>query len=122
MNAITERRAATPETVSAPFFFRGKTVEGTEATHRSRDLGVNFTTPKVDLNAAVHPRGDVPPLLNVKLSEIIDFLVETGQRIRDPNNPYVQSCIDRMSATHVLPRAVLESQVTGATYYLDKKL
>jgi hypothetical protein len=70
----------------------------------------------------VHPRTEVPPLLNVPLAEIIDFLVETGQRIRSANNPFVQDCIDRMSSTHVLPRAVLENQVKGAAAYLDKRL
>src|SRR6266704_1849769 len=34
----------------------------------------------------------------------------------------MRDCIDRMSATHVLPRAVLENQVKGAAAYLDKRL
>jgi hypothetical protein len=108
--------------VSAPFFVRGALVEGNDAVHRSRDLGVDFTTPRIDLDLVVPPRTEVPPLLNVKLSEIIDFLVETGQRITEPNNAYVATCIDRMSATHVLPRAVLEAQVKGAAAYLNKAL
>jgi len=109
-------------TVSAPFFARGELIGGNDAVHRSRDLGVNFATPKIDLNRIVHPRTEVPPLLNVPLAEIIDFLVETGQRINDPNNPFVQGCIDRMCATHILPRGVLENQVKGAAAYLDKRL
>jgi len=108
--------------VSAPFFVRGELVEGNDAVHRSRDLGVNFATPKINLNRIVHPRTDVPPLLNVPLAEIIDFLVETGQRITDPNNRFVQDCIDRTCATHILPRGVLENQVKGAAAYLNKRL
>jgi acyl-CoA reductase LuxC len=108
--------------VSAPFFARGELIEGNDAVHRSRDLGVNFATPRINLNRIVHPRTEVPPLLNVPLSEIIDFLVETGQRITDQNNPYLQDCIDRMCATHILPRAVLENQLKGAAGYLDKRL
>jgi len=108
--------------VSAPFFARGEAIEGSDGVHRSRDLGVNFATPKLDLNRVVHPRTEVPPLLNVPLAEIIDFLVETGQRITDPHNPFVQDCIDRMCATHVLPSGVLENQVKGAAAYLDKRL
>lgn len=108
--------------VSAPFFLRGELVEGKEMSHRSRDLGVMFATPKVALDRAVHPRPDVPPLLNVPLAEIIDFLVETGERIRDPKNPFVADCVDRMSATHILPRSVLEGQVAAASAYLDKRL
>jgi Acyl-CoA reductase (LuxC) len=112
----------TTGTVSAPFFARGELIEGSDAVHRSRDLGVNFATPKINLNRIVHPRTEVPPLLNVPLAQIIDFLVETGQRIIDPNNAFVQDCIDRMCATHILPRAVLESQIKGAAAYLDKRL
>ena len=106
----------------APFFARGELLEGSEVIHRSRDLGVDFATPAIDLDRIVPPRTEVPPLLNVPLSEVIDFLVETGRRLADPNNPFVQACIERMSRTHVLPRAVLESQVKGAALYLDKRL
>jgi hypothetical protein len=108
--------------VSAPFFLRGELVEGNDAVHRSRDLGVTFATPRIILDRVVHPRTEVPPLLNVPLAEIIDFLVETGERIRKPGNVFVQDCIDRMAATHVLPRAVLEEQVKGAAAYLDQRL
>jgi hypothetical protein len=116
MNAID-----TP-VVSAPFFFRGELVEGADTIHRSRDLGVSFATPRIDMNKAVHPRSEVPPLLNVPLAEIIDFLVETGKRIGDPNNPFMRDCIDRVSATHVLPRGVLEMQARHAASYLDKRV
>jgi len=118
MNAMTELDV---ETVSAPFFLRGVLVEGDDVIHRSRDLGVTFTTPKIDLNQAVFPRTEVPPLLNVPLAEIIDFLVETGQRIQDSNNGFMQECIDRMCSTHILPRAVVENQARYAATYLDKR-
>lgn len=108
--------------VSAPFFLRGQLVEGTDAKHRSRDLGVTFATPKIDLNAAVYPRTEVPPLLNVPLAEIIDFLVETGQRMLAPDNPYMQECFDRMASTHILPRSVVETTAKHAVAYLDKRI
>lgn len=108
--------------VSAPFFLRGETVEGSDAQHRSRDLGVTFATPKIDLDRAVHPRSEVPPLLNVPLAEIIDFLVETGQRLLAADNPYMQECFDRMAATHILPRSVVETTAKHAVAYLDKRI
>ncbi|MDB5972230.1 MAG: long-chain-fatty-acyl-CoA reductase [Hydrocarboniphaga sp.] len=107
--------------VSAPFFVRGKLVEGRDVTHRSRDLGVSFATPRIDLDGVVPPRTEVPPLLNVPTAEIIDFLVETGQRIVSPNNVVMQECIDRMCSTHILPRAVVENQARSAAAYLDKR-
>jgi hypothetical protein len=113
---------STDNVVSAPFFLRGKVVQGTDAQHRSRDLGVTFATPKIDLNAAVYPRTEVPPLLNVPLAEIIDFLVETGQRMLAPDNPYMQECFDRMASTHILPRSVVETTAKHAASYLNKRI
>lgn len=108
--------------IPAPFFARGKLVEGDGAVHRSRDLGVEFTTPELHLDDVVTPRTEVPPLLDVPVAEIIGFLAETGKRIADPANPFVGDCLDRMSSTHVLPRAVLQAQVRGAAAYLDRQL
>jgi hypothetical protein len=122
MNSVVDIKKNAASTVSAPFFARGELLEGSDAIHRSRDLGVNFATPKIDLDRIVHPRTEVPPLLNVPLAEIIDFLVETGQRLVDPKNQLIQECVDRMSATHILPRALLENQVKTAAAYLDKRL
>jgi len=119
MNTLTDLSnppsSDTAATDSAPFFVRGKVVEGTDQTHRSRDLGVTFVTPKPDLNALVHPRTELPPLLNTPLAEIIDFLVESGQRLCDPNNAHVQGCIDRMAKVSLAPRKVIEHQMLHAT-------
>lgn len=125
MNTLTELsnapsgEATTPD--SAPFFIRGKVIEGADQTHRSRDLGVDFVTPRLDLNALVHPRTELPPLLNTPLSEIIDFLVETGQKLVDPNNEHVQPCIDRMAKVSLQPRAAVEFMVRNSAEYLDKR-
>ncbi|MDG0980414.1 MAG: acyl-CoA reductase [Halieaceae bacterium] len=108
--------------VSAPFFIQGRLCSGAVQHHKSRDLGVEFVTPKLDLNAVVTPRSVVPPLLNTPLSEIIDFLVETGNSLRDPANPHIQACFERMAATHMLPREVLEVTLAHATAYLDKRI
>ena len=125
MNSVLELKAAAARTdepiVSAPFFLRGELIESAEVTHRSRDLGVTFATPRIDLDRLVHPRTEVPPLLNVPLAEIIDFLVETGVRIRDPKNGIMQECIDRMCSTHILPREVVANQAIYAASYLDKR-
>ncbi|NUU21963.1 MAG: long-chain-fatty-acyl-CoA reductase, partial [Streptomycetaceae bacterium] len=108
--------------VAAPFFLRGELFEGHDVVHRSRDLGIAFATPRIAMDRVVAPRSEVPPLLNVPLAEIIDFLVETGVRLRDPGNSFVGECIDRMTATHVLPRAMLEAQLADAAAYLDKRV
>src|SRR5262245_46833354 len=126
MNTLTDLSnppsLETAEADSAPFFVRGKVIEGADSIQRSRDLGVSFATPKIDLNDLVHPRTELPPLLNTPLSEIIDFLVEGGQRLTDPNNEHVQGCIERMAKVSLAPRSVIEHQMLHATDYLDKKV
>ena len=41
--------------IDAPFFARGALLEGREVVHRSRDLCVDFATPRIDLDRVVHP-------------------------------------------------------------------
>jgi hypothetical protein len=107
--------------VSAPFFVRGELLESNDVIQRSRDLGVSFATPSIPFDRLVAPRTEVPPLLNVPLSEIIDFLVLTGEKIRDPKNEFMAECIDRMCSTHVLPREVVGAQAMHAAAYLDRR-
>jgi hypothetical protein len=108
--------SATP----APFFVRGKLIATTEMRHRSRDLGVDFVTPKLDLDALITLRTEPGPLFDVKLNEILDFLVETGERLRLDRGGYLREAVDRISATNVLPRPVIEHNVRMAADYLNK--
>lgn len=108
--------------LSAPHFVQGALVEGDAIRHRSRDLGADFTTPAIDLDAIVMPRSQLPPLLDVKLSEIIDFLVEVGERLHLERNPYLQECLEYIAATNPLPRRVVENLYREAPYYLNRQL
>lgn len=105
---------------SAPFFIKGEIVDSSEVVHRSRDLGVDFATPSLDLNSLVTPRTEAGPLFDVKLSEIIDFLAETGNRLAPETNPYIQACIERTASTNVLPARILENQFYQASLMLNK--
>ena len=107
--------------VSAPFVVCGELMESNDVIQRSRDLGVSFATPSIPFDRLVAPRTEVPPLLNVPLSEIIDFLILTGEKIRDPKNEFMAECIDRMCSTHVLPREVVGAQAMHAAAYLDRR-
>src|SRR5262245_32270484 len=97
MTATTESSRGS---LSAPFFVRGAVTEGDATVHRSRDLGVDFTTPAVDLDALITPRSTLPPLLDVPLAEIIDFLVETGERLALAKNPHMQRCLELVAETN----------------------
>jgi hypothetical protein len=107
---------------AAPFFINGRVIEGADTLHRSRDLGVQFATPAIELDTLVRPRTELPPLLNTPLSEIIDFLVETGQKLGDPNNSHVQPCLERMAKVSLQPRRAIEMQFKNAIEYLDKRV
>lgn len=121
MNVMATNASPSTNVDSAPFFIRGKVVAGADAVHRSRDLGVNFATPKLELNALVQPRTELPPLLNTKVSDIIDFLVESGQRLCDGKNPYVEACIERMAKVSLQSRSIIEFQMKNASEYLDRR-
>jgi len=110
------------QSLSAPHFVRGTLVEGDAVRHRSRDLGADFTTPAIDLDAIVTPRSELPPLLDIKLSEIIDFLVEVGERLHLDRNPYLQKCLEYVAATNPLPRRVVENLYREAPLYLSRPL
>lgn len=106
----------------APHFVQGALVEGEAVRHRSRDLGADFVSPAIDLDALVLPRSQLPPLLDVKLAEIIDFLAETGERLNLDRNPHLQQCLDLIAATNPLPRRVVENLYRQAPMYLTKPL
>ncbi|WP_082993336.1 acyl-CoA reductase [Mycobacterium sp. 1245111.1] len=107
-------------TLPAPHFVRGVVVNGYAVRHRSRDLGADFITPAIDLDALIMPRSQLPPLLDVKLSEIVDFLVETGERLHLDRNPHLQECVELIAATNPLPRRVVENLYREAPYYLSR--
>jgi Acyl-CoA reductase (LuxC) len=108
--------------LSAPHFVRGTLVEGDAVRHRSRDLGADFTTPVIDLDALIMPRSELPPLLDIKLAEIIDFLVAAGERLQLDRNPYLQECLELIAATNPLPRRVVENLYRQAPYFLSRDL
>jgi hypothetical protein len=122
MNQVTDTAPRTADSaVSAPFFVRGKIVEGSDVRHRSRDLGVEFVTPKIDLDAIVTPRTEPGPLFDVPLAEIIDFLVETGQRLDPKKNQYLQECGERMAVTNVMTPQLVETGMRYMSAFLDKR-
>lgn len=108
--------------VAAHFFVRGKLVTDATVRHQSRDLGVDFTTPDIDLDQLIQPRSELPPLLDVKVDDIIDFLVETGECLALDRNPYMQEALERVVETNPLPRRVVENLYRGASFLLERSM
>jgi hypothetical protein len=109
-----------PKAIRVNHFIRGKLVTGDEVRHTSRDLGVDFTTPAIDLDALITPRSEMPPLFDVKLTEIIDFLVEAGKRMELERNPYLQESLEFVVATNPLPRRIIENLFRRAQHFLTR--
>jgi Acyl-CoA reductase (LuxC) len=112
---------AEPRVLGAPFFVRGEVVAGGAVEHTSRDLGAVFSTPVLDLDHVITPRSELPPLLDVKLAEIIDFLIETGEALTLERNPYMQECLDLLGATNPLPMRVVENLYRAAPRLLVRE-
>ncbi len=105
---------------AAPFIVRGELVEGGDALHKSRDLGVDFATPRLDLDALITPRTEPGPLFDIKLAEIVEFLAATGDAMRRDASGHLENCVDLISVTNVLPRTVIEQNIRMAADYLHK--
>jgi hypothetical protein len=99
----------TGDVVRAPFFIRGRLIDADDARHVSRDLGVTFASPTLSLDRLVTPRSEPGPLFDVPLTEIIDFLVATGERLDIRTNTHLQECAARTAATNPLPRRIIEN-------------
>jgi Acyl-CoA reductase (LuxC) len=120
----TEPKA--PETsaddaIRVDHFIRGKAVTGGAVHYHSRDLGVEFATPEIDLDELVTPRSELPPLLDVKTEEIIDFLVACGEKLVLEDNVYLQEAAEHIVATNPLPRRVVENLFRVARHRLTKE-
>ncbi|MCJ2180836.1 acyl-CoA reductase [Novosphingobium album (ex Hu et al. 2023)] len=119
-NIRTESPAGAGEIpVPVDFFIRGELVRGDAVRHRSRDLGVDFATPAIDGDALVTPRSELPPLLDVPVSEIIEFLAECGKHLDLDTNPYMQHALEHTCKVNPLPRRVIENLFRSAPGYLS---
>ena len=118
MSLSEPKIAADP--IRVDHFVRGRLISGDAVKHRSRDLGVDFVTPAIDLDALVAPRSELPPLLDVPLTEIVDFLVEAGQRMNLDTNPYLQAALEHTIKVNPLPRRVVENLFRRAQHFLTR--
>jgi hypothetical protein len=106
MNVIRNTGLHDTEFLQVPFVVSGRLVEGAVIEHRSRDLGITFATPALDLNALGRPRGERPPAADMPVREIIDFLDEVGRRLT-LNNPYLAEALRQCERINNIPPALL---------------
>ena len=102
MTTTTIDRAAVP----VCHVIKGRTVTGAELEYGSPNA--RFATPALKLDELVWSRREPGPAFDVPLAEIMDVLVQTGERLtRDPDGLLAQA-LEFSARTSPLPRSVLE--------------
>jgi len=92
-----------------PHVVRGRTELGSAVVHRSRATKSAVATAALDLDALIWPRAQLPPAFDTPIAEIVDFLVETGERLTFDRNPYLQEALGHMVHFSTLGPRVLEN-------------
>lgn len=105
-----------------PHVVKGQVVHGLDVIHHSRDMGCEFATPSLDLDALVWQRRDPPPMLDVPLREIVAFLVELGKRLDFDRNDLLRQSYDGMLRVSALGPRVLENCYRDMTFMFDETL
>jgi Acyl-CoA reductase (LuxC) len=117
----TAHKRTADDVIPVDHFVRGQVVTGGAVRHESRDLGVAFATPEINLDELVTPRSELPPLLETSTADIIDFLVACGERLVLEENLFLQEAAERIVATNPLPRRIIENLFRVARLRLTKE-
>jgi hypothetical protein len=101
--------STTKTKIRVPHFVRGEVVWGEEQEYLSRDFGVPFVTPRLELDALFPPRSEPGPAFDVPVGEIIDFVVEAASRLKLETNEYLQESLEMTVQVSQLPRRIIEN-------------
>jgi len=114
---------ARPEPLQVVHIARGVPVRGAAVDrHSTRPRGVEFITPALDVAELVWPRTVPPPALNVPLTEVIDFLVETGRRLDLAKNEHLATACENAARINHLARDVSERLYGGLGRFFQRDL
>jgi hypothetical protein len=107
MNAPLTTKPVAAGAVSIFHVIKGETVEGSAV-----DFG-RFSTPSLDLDKLVWSRQAPPPAADVPVSEIMDVLVQVGQRLTADPDGVLAHALEANAKTNPLPRVLLERAYAG---------
>jgi hypothetical protein len=99
----------TQAVLRAPHIVRGRLVDGSDVTFRSRDGTSEFVTPALDLDELVWPRHEQGPAFDTPIEDIIDFLAETGEALRADHGGYLEEAVAFISSVNPLGERVLRN-------------
>lgn len=98
-----------------PLIIRGEVIEDYTIEHAGRKGGVSFVTPDITRymrKLTAQPR-DLLDLYRVSLDEILDFLVEFGQRFNLHDNRHMQEAFEISVLTSGMTEPVLRGVYSG---------
>ena len=102
-------------TFSIPIFARGEIIEGADVVNKGR-YGASFATPDAGRHLdklILRNRNLLTELYALSTDEIIDFLVELGDRLNPKANPHVQWALGLNETFSDMPRALCEGSYRG---------
>src|SRR5690606_7103542 len=105
-----------------PLIIRGEVIEDYTIEHPGRKGGVSFTTPDVTKymrKLAANPK-DLLDLYTIRIDEIIDFLVEFGQRFNLQDNVHMQEAFEISTLTSGMTESVLRGVYSGFDVVCNK--
>ena len=94
--------------ISIPFIIRGEVIEDPVVEFSPRD-GESFSTPRLDLDRLVWSRTEPLPMAEIPVTEIIDVLAATGERMRDDTGGFLAAALESLSRTSPYERRILEN-------------
>ena len=96
--------------VNIPLIVRGTIIESAEVEFGGRRGGARLLCPDIKQHLHALPLklpSDLADLYPLTFDEIVDFLVETGKRLRLDNNPYLQEALAASKLTSGLTEGIL---------------
>src|SRR5262245_5328995 len=98
----------TSRKILVPHVVKCRLLQGADTEYESRDLGATFATPKLNLDDLVWSRSELPPAFGVSIGDVVDFLVETGERLDLDHNVFLQEALESIVGVNPLGRRILE--------------
>jgi hypothetical protein len=93
-------------TVLVPHVVKGVLLEGCDVEHVA--AARPFMTPRLNLDELVWPRSAPLPAAEVPVSEVIDLLVATGERLRKDPDGALAAALEGLARTSPYERTILE--------------
>ncbi|HLS97611.1 MAG: acyl-CoA reductase [Porticoccaceae bacterium] len=102
--------------LEVPHFIKGIVQHGAEVEQRSRAQSTPVFTPKISMDELVWRRHQPVPAFDTPINDIIDFLVEVGERLDFDSNSYLQEAVEKMGHFSPLDPRVLENSYRDIRY------